>query len=879
MKYLRILFSVLLVSLLCAPTELYANVFAHNVRVTQQGGSGPFDGRFSDGTGIAIRFVLSDHADSVVAVIKDGGATVRTFTTVNLTRGDTAVIWDGKDNSGMYVTAGNYSYTVELTTYDKGYATYTTVYDEDHGIFTRGVTAITNPNLKNFGFIYTADNGGYNGKGTGVMRHAADGTEWGDVKGAAKVNTTGSVIGNLLRYSSEADEEGYIYLLNRSSTLGQVHRYHTDSLNIAMVDSGGGYNTIIQGIGIRGTGSGRYLAIAGYQKIYGFLLGNNATYFGTKDIIADGDSTVEYYDVAFGRDSMMYATYYYTAKDTSVNKGRSGIVKFNLTGYTGTPLKLTDAVWTTLADTGKTTTMVYYKNPNGETSDVLYYVINGGGSPATGIYAVTNLTTTPSVAQVYVDATGGNSAFRADVTVDAVGNVIHFENSTENVAIISPPTGANNFTTSSSFDLKVVNSIPIADAVVDGDGDFKPDSLGKTVTVVGIVNSKNFQGASNTQFTIQDDNAGIMIFKSGGGGPALKIGDRVVVTGAIAQYRGTTEITPANFSDIIVLDTANALSPVSLTIPQYLANAEMYESRFIKLIGVAKKSTSPAWPAAGADANMKFWDGWDSVVVRIDKDADVDGSTEPAYPVSVQGVATQFTSSSSVYNDGYQLTPNDSTDFTPNVSVAPNPHFALVAPANGSIIVLDSAAQTVIFTWNKALDLNGDNLIYQWVPVGFSAVTTGNSGADSFLVRTGSQLAAMLGTKDTLDLQWSVKTKDPSNPTVNNIDTLMVKIVRGNITGVEFIDGVPIVFSLEQNYPNPFNPTTTIKYSLPAESRVILKIYNMLGQEVTTLVNNEQQSQGYYTATFNASNLASGMYIYRIEAGSFTSVKKMMLLK
>lgn len=89
---------------------------------------------------------------------------------------------------------------------------------------------------------------------------------------------------------------------------------------------------------------------------------------------------------------------------------------------------------------------------------------------------------------------------------------------------------------------------------------------------------------------------------------------------------------------------------------------------------------------------------------------------------------------------------------------------------------------------------------------------------------------------------------------------------------------IPEVFALEQNFPNPFNPSTAINYSIPMESRVTLKIYNMLGQEVATVVN-ETMPAGKYSATFNASNLASGAYIYRIEAGSFVSVKKMLLLK
>ncbi|MFA6456836.1 MAG: T9SS type A sorting domain-containing protein [Bacteroidota bacterium] len=97
--------------------------------------------------------------------------------------------------------------------------------------------------------------------------------------------------------------------------------------------------------------------------------------------------------------------------------------------------------------------------------------------------------------------------------------------------------------------------------------------------------------------------------------------------------------------------------------------------------------------------------------------------------------------------------------------------------------------------------------------------------------------------------------------------------------GVQRLDEtVPNVFALDQNYPNPFNPSTTIKYSIPAESRVTLTIFNLLGQEVATVVN-ENLKAGKYSATFDASRLATGVYIYRLEAGSFTSVKKMMLLK
>jgi hypothetical protein len=85
-------------------------------------------------------------------------------------------------------------------------------------------------------------------------------------------------------------------------------------------------------------------------------------------------------------------------------------------------------------------------------------------------------------------------------------------------------------------------------------------------------------------------------------------------------------------------------------------------------------------------------------------------------------------------------------------------------------------------------------------------------------------------------------------------------------------------FNLYQNYPNPFNPATTIKYELPKEGMVTLKIYDILGREVKILVN-EKQSVGRYELTFDASNFAAGVYIYRLQAGEFIQSKKMILLK
>lgn len=89
---------------------------------------------------------------------------------------------------------------------------------------------------------------------------------------------------------------------------------------------------------------------------------------------------------------------------------------------------------------------------------------------------------------------------------------------------------------------------------------------------------------------------------------------------------------------------------------------------------------------------------------------------------------------------------------------------------------------------------------------------------------------------------------------------------------------IPVSFELAQNYPNPFNPVTTIKFAVPEASRVILKVYNAIGEEVNTLLDRDMDA-GYFDVSFDASSLSSGIYFYTISAGEFSAVKKMVLLK
>jgi photosystem II stability/assembly factor-like uncharacterized protein len=107
----------------------------------------------------------------------------------------------------------------------------------------------------------------------------------------------------------------------------------------------------------------------------------------------------------------------------------------------------------------------------------------------------------------------------------------------------------------------------------------------------------------------------------------------------------------------------------------------------------------------------------------------------------------------------------------------------------------------------------------------------------------------------------------------------VLKTTDGGVTFVrESPTTLPHLGDLDQNYPNPFNPSTTIRYALPNRAHVLLTVFNTLGQQVATLVN-ENEEAGYHEVKFDGSNLASGVYFYRLQAGSFVQSKKFVLLR
>lgn len=229
-----------------------------------------------------------------------------------------------------------------------------------------------------------------------------------------------------------------------------------------------------------------------------------------------------------------------------------------------------------------------------------------------------------------------------------------------------------------------------------------------------------------------------------------------------------------------------------------------------------------------------------------------------------------------VYANGYLSNPNDRV-------------IDLTADTSGLDFVINAAHCRVSGTLtNVALPLDASHY-------GVLA-RTGSDGTDGYLMYAQVDSATGTYEMNLCDGDWVIippccfPNVDPPDSAMVTIgespDTARtVDLVYSVITAIDddIETGLPASFSVEQNYPNPFNPTTTIDYSLPSQSRVSIRIYNVLGQAIRTLVD-EPQAAGKYSVTWDGKNQAgeavsTGLYLYRIQAGDITQSRKMLLLK
>lgn len=180
--------------------------------------------------------------------------------------------------------------------------------------------------------------------------------------------------------------------------------------------------------------------------------------------------------------------------------------------------------------------------------------------------------------------------------------------------------------------------------------------------------------------------------------------------------------------------------------------------------------------------------------------------------------------------------------------------------------------QNYTFTPTPLNAFVGDTVKWQWI-IGTHTTTSGT-------IPPGAALWNASIDAINTSFMYKITTAGTYNYACSFHGTLfgMTGVINATAAGIKQIETVVNKFELMQNYPNPFNPTTNIRFNIPQKSFVSLKLYDITGKELGTLVNSEL-NEGGYLVDFNASTYASGIYIYRLQAGDFTEVKKMMLIK
>ena len=246
-------------------------------------------------------------------------------------------------------------------------------------------------------------------------------------------------------------------------------------------------------------------------------------------------------------------------------------------------------------------------------------------------------------------------------------------------------------------------TVTIAEARKDLNGDLIADHKGiDTLIVTGVVTSPNFQAPAQTAIFIQDATAGIEIFSFTAPHTNIQIGDSVMVIGVVDQYRGTVEIIPLQMdaTNVKILKHGAAVpAPINISVHEFAANPEVYEGSLVKVDCVTKARGT--WPATGSNGSVyvtAYPSGADTIQMFIDKETEIDGTTEPRYPLNVTGIAMQYSSGSTVYNNGYELVPRFLTDIkalaAPIVIDAQKDEFynSLTGPDNGYLQIKNYAA-------------------------------------------------------------------------------------------------------------------------------------------------------------------------------------------
>ncbi|MBP3191452.1 starch-binding protein [Natronogracilivirga saccharolytica] len=402
----------------------------------------------------------------------------------------------------------------------------------------------------------------------------------------------------------------------------------------------------------------------------------------------------------------------------------------------------------------------------------------------------------------------------------------------------------------------------------------------RIVVVKGIVNSTDF-GFGVADYFIQDETAGLNVtdFDDGGAqsGVYAQPGDSIIIMGEMATFRNQRNIEVMEYE---ITSSGNDLPEAVAIDGDEMRDDSEYQGMRVQLrdMYIIEEDLNN-WPlpgdpvADGSGVNVRVTSEAeaDTFVVRLARNNtpwgdDYDGQPMPPAVFHVSGTMGQF-------NEDTQVFPFFTDDFEPledqyrvefNVDMGGVQGF----DPDENHVYLAGSINTP--EWQEP----GSNPRYRM----FASEDDENIYTVTLYAEAGDYEYKYFMVEDEPDWDNSEWPGDPNRMITVDDDKVVNDVWGEQPTSGEQLSDVPTEFGLDQNYPNPFNPVTTIRYQVPESANVTLEVYDVTGQRVATLVN-ESREAGVHTVEFDATRLASGVYIYRMHAGDFVQSKKLMLVK
>lgn len=372
--------------------------------------------------------------------------------------------------------------------------------------------------------------------------------------------------------------------------------------------------------------------------------------------------------------------------------------------------------------------------------------------------------------------------------------------------------------------------LTIAEMEVDANGDFVPDRLGQMVEITGVILTPNVMGFLTSHY-LDDGTAGTDMFYPFQD-TVYHVGDSITVKGVVEQIDNVTEIIPTNGVEDIIIHKSGAEVRVQVVPVSQIkdVNGEEVEGEIVILDEYVWMVDEANWPSGVTSIDIEITNGVDVVLMRLDDDMGLGGDPRACGKFFLTGVVSQFTS-----------------------KVPPDDNYSVIPRGFEDIVFEDAAVIT------SAVD-QGAELLISWTasPRDVSEAADPTTEYIIFVFDDNDDTEDSVGTV-TADnsADYSISVTNPGN------DAYIVVIAFtaagcglwsevfnfGFIVGVAEENTVPRNFDISANYPNPFNPTTTIDYQVPVNAHVKIVIFNLLGQQIATLVD-EDLTAGFYTTQF-----------------------------